>query len=180
MRSKKNIMVESLGRVACHSLPKGIVKSESEHIYHVLVCMDDFSKLCWVEVMESSKAIDATFAMMDVIMIMGQRYEISFDEILTDDASAFCGSAETLKDHPFERLLLHFGITHKIKPHMPNGKIERFLRKFDADVIEGVEYNSLDELKDSVLDYNLYCNELRPRKSLVVKNDIVAMEESEV
>jgi transposase InsO family protein len=137
--------------------------------------MDDASRLCWVEVMESTKAIDATFAMMDVIMIMNQRYGISFKELLTDNGSEFCGGVKTMMEHPFERLLLHFGITHRrTKPYRPqtNGKIERFWRTFEEDVIDGAVYNNLDELKESVLGYNLYYNEHRPHQSLNGKKPI--------
>lgn len=152
-----------------------MIKSAPERRYYVLGCMDDASRLCWVEVMESTKAIDATFAMMDVIMIMNQRYGISFEELLTDNGSEFCGGVKTMMEHPFERLLLHFGITHRrTKPYRPqtNGKIERFWRTFEEDVIDGAVYNNLDELKESVLGYNLYYNKHRPHQSLNGKKPI--------
>ena len=140
----------SLGHVDCHFLPKGVIKSAPERRYYVLGCMDDASRLCWVEVMESTKAIDATFAMMDVIMIMNQRYGISFEELLTDNGSEFCGGVKTIMEHPFER----------------------FWRTFEEDVIDGAVYNNLDELKESVLGYNLYYNEHRPHQSLNGKKPI--------
>jgi transposase InsO family protein len=159
----------SLGHVDCHFLPKGVVKSEPGRRYYVEGCIDDYSRLCWIEIIESTKAIDATFAMMDILLVMNQRYGITFDEILTDNGSEFCGSNKDLREHPFERLLLHFAIKHrKTKPYRPqtNGKIERFWRTFHEDVIEGAEYNNLDELKDAVLGYNFYYNEHRPHQSL--------------
>ena len=64
---------------------------------------------------------------------------------------------------------MHFGIKHRrTKPYRPqtNGKIERFWRTFNEEVIDGAEYNNLDELKDSVLGYNFYYNEHRPHQSL--------------
>lgn len=159
----------SLGHIDCHVLPKGVVKSESGKRYYVLGCIDDYSRICWVEVTESVKALDACFAMMDIIMIMHQRYGITFDEVLTDNGSEFCGGSNSLANHPFERLLMHFGIKHrKTKPYRPqtNGKIERFWKTFDDEVIEGAEYNNLEELKDSVLGYNFYYNENRPHQGL--------------
>ena len=159
----------SLGHVDCHVLPKGVIKSEPTKRYYVLGCIDDYSRICWVEVTESLKALDACFAMMDIVMIMNQRYGISFEEILTDNGSEFCGGSKSLSDHPFERLLLHFAIKHrKTQPYRPqtNGKIERFWRSFDDEVIEGAEYNSLEQLKDSLLGYNFYYNENRPHQGL--------------
>jgi len=159
----------SLGHIDCHVLPKGVVKSDPEKRYYVLGCMDNYSRICWVEVTESVSALDACFAMMDVIMIMNQRYGIAFEEVLTDNGKEFCGGTKDPGSHPFERLLMHFGIKHiTTKPYRPqtNGKIERFWRTFDDEVIDGAVYNTLDELKESVLGYNLYYNEHRPHQSL--------------
>ncbi len=159
----------SLGHIDCHYLPKGIIVSEPNTRYFVLGVIDDYSRVVWVEVMESIKAIDAAFAMMDVILHMHQRYSITFDEVLTDNGSEFCSSEKNLKNHPFERLLLHFAIKHiKTRPYRPqtNGKIERFWRTFHDEVIEGAVYNTLDELKDAVLGYNFFYNEHRPHQGL--------------
>jgi transposase InsO family protein len=170
----------SLGHVDCHVLPKGIVKSEPTKRYYVLGCIDDYSRICWVEVTESVKALDACFAMMDIVMIMNQRYGISFEEVMTDNGSEFCGGSKSLQEHPFERMLIHFGIKHrKTQPYRPqtNGKIERFWRTFDDEVIEGAEYNNLDELKDSILGYNFYYNENRPHQGLNGKTPQSMIEE---
>lgn len=159
----------SLGHADCHRLPIGVVQSEPKKRYYVLGVVDDFSRIVWVEVIESLKAIDATFAMMDIIMLMNQRYGITFDELLTDNGTEFCGAPRTLKTHPFERLLLHFAIRHRrTLPYRPqtNGKIERFWRTFDDEVIEGAVYKDLDELKDAILGYNFYYNEHRPHQGL--------------
>lgn len=159
----------SLGHIDCHYLPKGVVKLEPARRYYVIGCIDDFSRIAWVEVIESTKAIDAAFGMMDIILLMNQRYGITFDEVLTDNGSEFCGSEKSLREHPFERLLMHFAIKHrKTKPYRPqtNGKIERFWRTFDEDVIDGTEFETLDDLKEAVLGYNFYYNELRPHQAI--------------
>jgi len=159
----------SLGHLDCHTLPRGIVRSQPSKRYYVLGCIDDYSRVCWVEVTDSLKAIDACFAMMDVILIMNQRYGITFLEMLTDNGSEFCGSEKTKMQHPFERLLMHFNITHRrTKPYRPqtNGKIERFWKTFEDEVIEGSVFETLDELKDAVLGYNFYYNETRPHQGI--------------
>lgn len=150
-------------------LPKGAVQAEPSKRYYALGVIDDFSRIVWVEIMQSVKAIDTAFGMMDIIMLMNQRYGIKFDELLSDNGSEFCGTEKTVMDHPFERLLIHFDIKHRrTKPYRPqtNGKIERFWRTFDDEVINGAVFNSLDELKDAVLGYNLYHNEHRPHQGL--------------
>ena len=152
----------SLAHIDCHYLPKGIVKSNPTTNYYVIGVIDDYSRIVWVEVLKSIKSIDAMFAMMDAMLIMKNRYDITFEEALTDNGSEFCGSEKTKEKHPFERLLMHFNIKHiRTKPYRPqtNGKIERFWRTFDEDVIDGVEFPDIDALKDAVLGYNFFYNE---------------------
>jgi transposase InsO family protein len=169
VEEKRKIVREyagSLAHVDCHYLPKGVVQCEPNKRFYVLGLIDDFSRIVWVEVMNSVKALDATFAMMDAIMIVNQRYGIKYDEILSDNGSEFCSKSS---EHPFERLLQHFDIKHrKTKPYRPqtNGKIERFWRTFHDDVIEGTVFQTLDELKDAVLGYNFYYNEHRPHQGI--------------
>lgn len=159
----------SLGHVDCHYLPQSIIQSEPQKRYFVLGCIDDYARIVWVEVLNSTKSIDATFAMMDIILAMHQVYGIKFEEILTDNGSEFCGSQTTLDTHPFERLLTHFSIKHRrTKPYRPqtNGKIERFWRSFHEEVIDGAVFNNLEELKEAILGYNFYYNEKRPHQGL--------------
>lgn len=186
IEEKRKIIREhagSLMHLDCHVLPKGIVKAEPLKRYYVLGGIDNYSRIAWVEVMESVKAIDACFAMMDIIMIMQQRYDIRFDEVLTDNGSEFCSSEQAKMQHPFERLLLHFNIKHrKTQPYRPqtNGKIERFWKTFDDEVIEGTEFLTLDDLKDGVLGYNFYYNEHRPHQALNGKIPSAMLNISEV
>lgn len=178
VEEKRKIVREyagSLVHIDCHYLPKGIVQENPDKRYYALGGIDSFSRVAWVEVMESTKALDATFAMMDIIMLINQRYGIKFDEILTDNGVEFSSAGSSKANHPFERLLLHFSIKHrKTKPYRPqtNGKIERFWRTFHEEVIEGAVFNTIDELKDAVLGYNFYYNEHRPHQALTGKTPI--------
>jgi transposase InsO family protein len=159
----------SLAHIDCHYLPRGIIKTEPMKRYFLLGVIDDYSRIVWTEVIPSTKAIEVTYAMMDALLILNQRYDIKFEEALTDNGSEFCGGAKTLNEHPYERLLIHFAIKHRrTKPYRPqtNGKIERFWRTFDDEVIEGALFNTLDELKEVVLGYNFYYNEHRPHQGI--------------
>lgn len=172
----------SLAHIDCHYLPKGIVQSEPLKRYYVLGVMDDYSRLVWVEVISSTKALDATFAMLDALTLFNQRYGIQFAEALTDNGSEFCGGKTTFDEHPFERLLVHFAIKHRrTKPYRPqtNGKIERFWRTFDDEVIEGSVFNTQDALKDAVLGYNFYYNEHRPHQGIDGKLPLMMLEKGE-
>ena len=161
--------VGSLLHVDCHYLLKGLIKDSPTKRYFVLGVMDDHSRISWTEVMESTKAIDVTFAMMDALLAIHQQYGIKTEEVLTDNGSEFCGGKTTMNNHPYERLLKHFGIKHlRTKPYRPqtNGKIERYWRAFEEEVIDGAEFASLDALKDAVLGYNFYYNEHRPHQGI--------------
>lgn len=165
----------SLAHIDCHYLPKGVVKSDPQRRYYVLGVMDDYSRILWVEVLPSIKSIDVTFGMLDAITILQDRYGIVFEEALTDNGSEFCGGPKTMNSHPFERLLQHFAIKHRrTKPYRPqtNGKIERFWRTFEEDVIEGAIFEDLDALKDAVLGYNFYYNEHRPHQGIQGKTPV--------
>ncbi len=167
---KRKIVKERAGElihVDCHYLPKGIVKEHPSTRYYVLGGMDDYSRVVWVEAMKSVKSLDATFAMMDVMLVLNKRYGIQTESIITDNGSEFCSPDK--ENHPFERLLEHFAVKHRrTKPYRPqtNGKIERFWKTFDEDVIEGSEFNTFEDLKEAVLGYNLYYNELRPHQGI--------------
>lgn len=177
MKEEKRKIVKKrageLVHVDCHYLPKGIVKTEPTKRYYVLGAIDDYSRVVWVEVMKSVKSIDATFAMMDAMLTMKQRYDVEAEAVMTDNGSEFC--SPNIEQHPFERLLIHFDIKHRrTKPYRPqtNGKIERFWRTFDEDVIEGVEFENLEELREAVLGYNLFYNEMRPHQGIQGKTPI--------
>jgi transposase InsO family protein len=182
VEEKRKIVREEAGSLAhidCHYLPKGVVKSHPLTRYYVLGIIDDYSRVVWVEIISSLKAIDTTFAMMDAILVLNQRYGITFQEALTDNGTEFCGTPTTLATHPFERLLNHFGIKHRrTRPYRPqtNGKIERFWRTFEEDVIEGAVFETLDELKDAVVGYNFYHNERRPHQGIGGKTPLSMLE----
>lgn len=163
--------------VDCHFLPKGIVRGDPRQRYYTLGVMDDYSRVVWVEVMHSTKSLEATFAMMDALLILNNRYGITGEEVLTDNGSEFCSSDQ--RGHPFERLLLHFGLKHRrTKPYRPqtNGKIERFWKAFEDEVIEGSAFESLEALQEAVLGYNLYYNEMRPHQGIGGKKPFEMLE----
>jgi hypothetical protein len=170
--TKRKIIREyagSLLHLDCHYLPRGIVRSHPQKLFYIFGVTDDYSRVSWLEVIESTKAIDATFAMMDAIVALNCRYGIKPEEALTDNGSEFCGGKTTQGTHPFERLLKHFGIKHlRTKAYRPqtNGKIERLWKTFDDEVIVGAIFNTIESLKEAVLGYNIYYNEYRPHQGI--------------
>ncbi|SFJ57829.1 Integrase core domain-containing protein, partial [Bradyrhizobium sp. cf659] len=72
-------------------------------------------------------------------------------------------------EHPFEAMLLELGIKHRYtRPYRPqtNGKVERFWRTLDEDVIEGATFDHLDHFAKELFEYLLYYNNHRPHQAL--------------
>ena len=66
-------------------------------------------------------------------------------------------------------LLLELGIKHRYtRPYRPqtNGKVERFWRTLNDDLIEGVTFDSLQHFKDELQQYLIYYNTHRPHQAL--------------
>ncbi|UWU90479.1 integrase core domain-containing protein [Bradyrhizobium sp. CB1015] len=85
--------------------------------------------------------------------------------------SSFGGQAARTKpgEHPFEAMLLELGIKHRYtRPYRPqtNGKVERFWRTLDDDVIDGATFDNLDHFANELFEYLVYYNNHRPHQAL--------------
>lgn len=61
------------------------------------------------------------------------------------------------------------GIKHRYtRPYRPqtNGKVERFWRTLNEDLIEGTYFESLDHFKKELFEYMLYYNKMRPHQAI--------------
>ena len=159
-----------MGHIDCHYLPKGLLENDNNR-YYLVGMIDDATRLLWLEVVKDIKSLTVMFATLNILNRMKELYNITFEEILTDNGSEF-GSGPHAKNkdtNPFERLLKEVHIKHRYtKPYRPqtNGKIERFWRTIDEDMIQETIYKDLDELKHDLLGYTIYYNEHRPHSSL--------------
>ena len=66
-------------------------------------------------------------------------------------------------------MLLELGIKHRYtRPYRPqtNGKVERFWRTLDDDVIEGATFDNLDHFANELFEYLIYYNNHRPHQAL--------------
>lgn len=159
-----------LGHIDIHYLSKGIVKSLGNKQLYLLGIIDSYSRICWVEVVETIKAQTVMFSAMDALMILKSRYNIEFKEILSDNGQEF--SSPKNPEHPFEKMLSFLGIKHRYtRPFTPktNGKIERFWKTIEDELLFGEEFETLDELKHYIKGYNLYYNEHRIHQGINLK-----------
>ena len=172
LEEKRRIIKEKAGELAhidCYHLSKDMIANDKNRYYLVSV-VDSSTRIAWAEVVEDIKAISVMFATLRCLNHLTEKFSIRFMEVLTDNGPEF-GPKESLqkRHHPFERMLIELDIKHRyIKPYRPqtNGKVERFWRTLNEDLIEGTYFESIDHFKDELLKYMLYYNKLRPHQGL--------------
>jgi len=172
-QNKRKIIKEKAGELAhidTHYLPKGIVYDEPKKRYYLYGVIDSCTRVAWVELTEDLTSLTTMFAGLRSFNILAEHYNIKFSEVLTDNGPEF-GKKEskTKNKHPFERMLNELGVKHRyIKPYRPqtNGKIERFWRTLEDDLIKGTYFKNKENLKEEILQYIYYYNEERPHQSL--------------
>jgi transposase InsO family protein len=169
---KRKIIKEKageLGHVDCHHLSKDLIANESKKYYLVAV-IDSCTRIAWVEVIEDIKALSVMFACLRCMNHIKGRYDFKFAELLTDNGPEFGPKSSSKRDdHPFERLCMELGAKHRhTRPYRPqtNGKVERFWRTLNEDLIDGTYFESFEHFKQELLDYMIYYNQLRPHQAL--------------
>lgn len=170
--TKRKIIKErigQLGHIDCHYLSKSIIKGQSRKLY--LVCiLDDYSRIAWADIVEDIKSITVMFAALKCLNILNDQYHIRFEEILSDNGPEFgIAHSKQKQHHPFERMLIELGIKHRyIRPYRPqtNGKVERFWRTLEDDLLRDTHFDTLQELKEELLQYLYYYNHHRPHQAL--------------
>lgn len=158
-----------LGHVDCHHLSKDLIANNPKK-YYLVGIVDSCTRVAWAEVVEDIKALTVMFATLKMLNYIKQTYDIKFAEVITDNGPEFGTRGSKCKDeHPFERMLIEVGIKHRYtRPYRPqtNGKVERFWRTLNEDLIEGTYFESIDNFRDELFQYLLYYNKLRPHQAL--------------
>lgn len=171
-QNKRKIIKTKAGELAhidTHYLSKSLIQGESRTRY--LVCVvDSCTRVAWAEVTEDIKSLTVMFAVLRCLNILSEHYHIKFAEVLTDNGPEFGKKNSSRKsEHPFERMLMELGIKHRYtRPYRPqtNGKVERFWRTIEDDLLHETTFESLDELKEELLQYLYYYNHERPHQGL--------------
>ena len=169
---KRRIIREKAGELAhidCHYLNKNLIFNANKR-YFLVGVVDDQSRTAWVEVVNDIKSLTVMFATMRCFNHIKRNYKIEFLEAITDNGSEFGIKTSAKKEgHPFEKMLLEMGIKHRYtKPYRPqtNGKIERFWRTLNDDLINETYFESIEHFKEELLKYIIYYNEIRPHQAL--------------
>jgi transposase InsO family protein len=159
-----------LGHIDIHYIAKGTVLDAPKQKFYLLGVIDSYSRVCWLDVLTSIKAIDVAFATNGLLLRLQQRYGIEFKEIMSDNGAEFAAKANP--SHPFEKMLSFYSIKHRYtKPCSPqtNGKIERFWRTIEEELLSGETFQSLDSLKHYITGYCVFYNEHRSHQAINLK-----------
>ena len=170
IKEKKRKIIKTrageLGHIDCHYLPRNLLNDNKK--YYLVCVIDSCSRVAWAEVLEDIKSLTVMFGALKSLNVLSSKYQIQFEEILSDNGSEFASKNNALQ-HPFERMLIEMNIKHRYtRPYRPqtNGKIERFWRTIEEDLIQGTHFESLDHLKDELMQYMIYYNEYRPHQGI--------------
>lgn len=175
---KRTIIKEKAGDLAhidCHYLAKDIVLGVKERLFLIAI-IDDASRIVWVEVIPNIKALTVMFSTMRILNYFQQTHAIQFKELLSDNGAEFGG--KNLKhpaDNPFERMLLEMEIKHRYtRAYRPqtNGKIERFWKTIESDLLEDMVFDSLEHLQTELAQYLYYYNYQRPHQGINGMNPV--------
>lgn len=158
-----------LGHVDTHYLSKDLIVSDRKRRFLVGV-VDSCTRIAWAEMVQDIQALTVMFAALRMMNILKVNYDIQFQEILTDNGPEF-GTRDSKKkrQHPFERMLEEMGVKHRYtKPYRPqtNGKVERFWRTLNDDLIDATTFESEEEFKKELEQYIYYYNTERPHQAL--------------
>ena len=176
MKANKRRIIKTkageLGHIDTHHLSKCLIEGESRKRY--LVCViDACTRIAWAEVVDDLKALTVMFALLRCLNIISDRYNIRFKEVLTDNGPEM-GVKTSMKkaEHPTERMLIELGIKHRyIRPYRPqtNGKVERFWRTIEDDLLRETTFDSAEQLNEELLQYLYYYNHERPHQGIDAK-----------
>ena len=171
MKQAKRTIIKTrageLGHVDCHYLSRDLILDSSQRYYLVSV-LDACTRLAWAEVVSDIKSLSVMFAALKSINFLNVEYGVQFEAILTDNGPEVASRTKP-EQHPFERMLRELGIKHRYtRPYRPqtNGKVERFWRTLNDDLIEGTTFENLAEFQDELMQYLLYYNTERPHQGL--------------
>jgi transposase InsO family protein len=171
MREEKRRIIKDkigeLGHVDLHQLSRDMFLAPPQNTAFIVSLVDSCSRLAWAEVLTSKKALPVMFKTLKMINTLNVTYGVQFAEILSDNGAEF--ASRTKPEHPFEAMLLELGIKHRYtKPYRPqtNGKVERFWRTLDDDVIDGATFDNLDHFANELFEYMIYYNNFRPHQAL--------------
>jgi len=132
---------------------------------YAYVCVDDASRLAYVEILENELAVTAeSFLRRAVEWLRIQGIEST--RVMTDNGSPFVSKA-------FAEACEDLGLRHiRTRPYTPrtNGKAERFIQTLQREWAYGKVYQTSAGRKRALPAWLRYYNDLRPHRALEMKS----------
>lgn len=128
---------------------------------HVYVCVDDATRLTYLEVRAREDRFEATAFLQRAAQWFARR-NIAFERVMTDNGKVFLS-------HAFQDELKALGARHLRTPfYTPrvNGKAERFIRTMLAECAYGLRFESSEQRRAALEAWNRFYNEERPHSAL--------------
>lgn len=125
------------------------------------VCVDDHTRLSYVEILDSEKQTDAVPFLRRAVAWFRRRRVVP-ESVMTDNGSAYLSKNWR---HQCDDL----GVRHlRTRPYTPrtNGKAERFIQSMLRECAYERPYRSSDQRRDALEDWLRYYNHDRPHRSL--------------
>jgi transposase InsO family protein len=127
----------------------------------VHVCVDDYSRLAYAEVLPDERK-ETAIAFLRRALAFYRRHGITVERLLTDNGSAYVSVAHALACR-------RLGIRHlRTRPYRPqtNGKAERFIRTLASGWAHGAVYGSSEERAAALDGWLFYYNHRRRHSAL--------------
>ena len=179
-QSKRKIIktrAGELGHLDCHYLSRDLILGAKGRYYLVSV-LDACTRLAWAEVINDLRSLSVMFAALKSINLLNAEYGVRFEAMLTDNGREVA-SPTNKASHPMERMLVELDIKHRYtRPYRPqtNGKVERFWRTLNEDLLEETTFESVEEFKEELVQYLLYYNTVRPHQGLGGQTPLQALD----
>jgi transposase InsO family protein len=139
---------------------------------YVHVCIDDATRLAYVEVLSDEKTITVVGFLRRAIKHFGS-YGITVERLITDNGSAYRSAAHAVACRAL-------GIRHiRTRPYRPqtNGKAERFIRTLLSGWAYGAIYRDSTERNAALAGWLDFYNRRRPHGALSHKPPIARLNE---
>jgi transposase InsO family protein len=127
----------------------------------LFVAVDDHARIGFTDLYPDERHASAVQFLHNMLAYF-ESLGVCVRRILTDNGGVF-------RSKPFAAACQALGLKHKFtRAYRPqtNGKVERFWRTLDEDVIEGATFDNLDHFANELFEYLIYYNNHRPHQAL--------------
>jgi transposase InsO family protein len=146
------------------------VGNENVGYDHVFVCIDDATRLAYLEIRPKENRFEAAGFLASAAAWFAKR-GIAFTRVMTDNGKVF-------SSNPWREVLREIGARQiRTRPYTPrtNGKAERFIQSMLRECAYGIAFSSSDERREALRAWNRYYNEDRPHSALKLTTPAVRL-----